>query len=86
MVTTGGGMRAVVGEVRIGDLELVAEGDAVFARFEYGLTLPNGSERTSCVLASYHLTDGRIAVNDVMLVPELLDVLGPLMAPPADHS
>jgi hypothetical protein len=80
------GLRAAVGEVRIGDLELVAEGDAVFARFEYGLTLPNGSERTSRVLAYYHLTDGRIAVNDVMMAPELHDVLGPLMAPPAAHS
>ncbi len=27
------GSRAAVGEVRLGDLELVAEGDAVFARF-----------------------------------------------------
>jgi hypothetical protein len=76
------GLKAVVGEVRIGELELVAEGDAVFARFGYGLTLPDGSERTARVLAYYQLTDGRIAVNDVMMVPELHDILGSLMAPP----
>lgn len=80
------GLRAAVGEVRIGDLELVAEGDAVFARFDYGLTLPDGGDRTSRVLAYYHLTGGRIDVNDVMMVPELHDVLGPLMAPPAADS
>jgi len=79
-------LRAAVGEVRIGDLELVAEGDAVFARFDYGLTLPDGSERTSRVLEYYHLTDGKIAVNDVMMVPELHDVLGPLMGPPPTDS
>jgi hypothetical protein len=30
-------LRAAVGEVRIGGLELVAEGDAVFARLDYEL-------------------------------------------------
>jgi SnoaL-like domain len=80
------GLRAAVGEVRIGDLELVAEGDAVFARLDYGLTLPDGSERTSRVLSYYHLTGGRIDVNDVMMAPDLFDVLGPLMAPPATDS
>ena len=44
---------------------------------------PDGSERTSRVLAYYHLTGGRIDVNGVMMVPELHDVLGPLMAPSA---
>jgi hypothetical protein len=56
-------------EFRISDLELVAEGDAVSARFDYGLTLPDGSERTSRVLAYYHLTGAKIDVNDVMMVP-----------------
>jgi hypothetical protein len=65
---------------------LVAERDAVFARLDYGLTLPDGSERTSRVLSYYHLTGGRIDVNDVMMVPELNDVLGLLMAPPGPDS
>jgi hypothetical protein len=68
---------------QISDLELVAEGDSVSARFDYGLTLPDGSQRTSRVLAYYHLTGGRIDVNDVMMAPDLSDVLGALMAPPA---
>jgi len=74
---------AAVGEARIRRLdELVAEGDAVFARLEYGVTLPDGSERTSRGLSYYHLSGGRIDVNDVMMVPDLHDVLGPLMGPP----
>jgi SnoaL-like domain len=44
-------VKAAVGDARIGDLELVAEGDAVFARLDYGLTLPDGSERTARVLS-----------------------------------
>jgi hypothetical protein len=73
---------AAVGEARTGSLELVAEGDAVFAPFDYSITPPDGSERTSRGLAYYHLTDGRIDVNDVMMMPDLHEVLGPLMGPP----
>jgi hypothetical protein len=43
-------------EFRISDLELVGEGNAVSARFDYDLTLPGGEQRTSRVLAYYHLT------------------------------
>jgi hypothetical protein len=73
---------AAVGEARTGSLELVAEGDAVFAPFDYAITLPDGSERTSRGLAYYHLTDGRIDVNDVMMMPDPHEVLGPLKGPP----
>lgn len=52
------------------------------ARFDYTLTLPDSSERTSRVLVYYHLTDKLIDVNDVMFAPDLNDVLGPLMGPP----
>jgi SnoaL-like domain len=68
-------LSAAVGEARTGSLELVAERDAVFARFDYAITLPDGSERTSRGLAYYHLTDGRIDVNDVMMMPDLHEVL-----------
>ena len=77
---------AAVGEGRIGSLELVAEGDAVVARFDYGITLRDGSERTSRVLTYFHLTGERIDVDDVMMVPDLHDVLGPLLAPPPTDS
>ena len=75
-------LHAAVGEARTGSLEMVAEGDAVFARFDYAITLPDGTDRTSRGLAYYHLTDGRIDVNDVMMMPGLHEVLGPLMGPP----
>jgi hypothetical protein len=63
-------------------LELVAEGDAVFARFDYAISLPDGIQRTSRGLAYYHLTGRRIDVNDVMMMQDVHEVLGPLMGPP----
>jgi hypothetical protein len=44
-------LSALVGEARTSSLEMVAEGDAVFARFEYEITLSDGSDRTSPGLA-----------------------------------
>jgi len=48
---------------------VVSEGDSVFARFNYGMSLPDGSTTTSRALAYYHLVDGKIDVNDVMSIP-----------------
>jgi ketosteroid isomerase-like protein len=73
---------AAVREQRFDDEELVADGDAVFARFNYVITLPDGGTTTARALAYYRLADGRIVVNDVMFDPDLMQVLGPLMAPP----
>jgi ketosteroid isomerase-like protein len=67
---------------RFEDEEMVAEGDAVFARFNYIVTLPDGSTASARTIAYYRLTDGRVVVNDVMFDPDLMSVLGPLMAPP----
>jgi ketosteroid isomerase-like protein len=75
-------MTSIMKDVRIDDLELVAEGDSVFARFNYSFTLPDGSRTTARTMAYYRLADGKIVVNDVMSVPDMLQVLGPLMAPP----
>jgi ketosteroid isomerase-like protein len=75
-------MTSVMKEARMDDLELVAEGDAVFARFNFSFTLPDGSTMTSRTMAYYGLADGKIVVNDVMSVPDMFQVLGPLMAPP----
>ena len=63
---------------RVDDEELVAEGDAVFARFSYTVILPDGSATTSRALAYYRLADGRIVLNDVIFDPDLMKVLGPL--------
>jgi predicted SnoaL-like aldol condensation-catalyzing enzyme len=74
---------ALEGE-RFEDEELVAEGDAVFARFNYILTLPDGSTTTARTLAYYRLADGKIVLNDVMFDPDLMQVLGQLLAPPPE--
>ena len=74
-------LNAAVRGQRFADEELVAEGDVVTARFKYILTLPDGSTVEAGTLAYYRLVDGRIVVNDVMSVPDLMEVLGPLMAP-----
>jgi hypothetical protein len=74
-------MASVMKDVRIDDLELVAEGDAVFARFNYSFTLPDGSTTTSRTMAYHRLADGKIVVNDVMSVPDMPQVLGPYLAP-----
>jgi hypothetical protein len=75
-------MASMMKEARIDDLELVAEGDAVFARFNYTFTLHDGSTTTCRTMAYYRLADRKIVMNDVMSVPDMLQVLGPLMAPP----
>jgi predicted SnoaL-like aldol condensation-catalyzing enzyme len=69
---------------RFEDLELVAEGDAVFARFNYVITLPDGSTSEARTLSYYRIADGKIVLNDVMFDPDLMQVLGPLLAPPSD--
>ena len=54
---------AVVREQRFDDAELVAEGEGVFARFNFVVTLPDGSTTTSRTLEYYRLADGRILVE-----------------------
>jgi len=77
---------AALREQRFEDEELAAEGDAVFARFNYIVTRPDGSTVTARALAYYRLAAGRIVVNDVMFDPDLMSVLGPLMAPAPDEQ
>lgn len=54
--------------------DLVAEGDAVVARFNYRVTLPDGSMTTARGSAFFRLADSKIVVNDVMTVPDLMPV------------
>jgi len=54
---------AVINRTRVRRREMAAEGDSVFARFNYVLTLPDGSTTTVRALAYYHLADGRIVVK-----------------------
>jgi len=50
--------------------DLVAEGDAVVARFSYGITLPSGEEITARGLSFYRLADGRIVEDDAITTPD----------------
>ncbi len=50
-------MTSVMKDVRIDDLELVTEGDSVFARFNYSFTLPDGSTTTARTMAYCRLAD-----------------------------
>jgi ketosteroid isomerase-like protein len=75
---------AVLKGQRFEDEELVAEGDAVFARFNYVLTLPDGTTTSARTIAYYRIANGRIVVNDVMSDPDMMKVLGPLLPSPSD--
>ncbi len=63
--------------------DLVAEGDAVVARFTYAITLPTGENITARGLTYYGLADGRIVEDDPITTPDLTQVFSAQM-PPAD--
>jgi len=63
--------------------DLVAEGDAVVARFSYAITLPGGEEVTARGLTFYRLADGRIVEDDPITTPDLTQVFAAQMPPPA---
>ena len=54
---------------RFEELDMVAEGDVVFARVNYVVTLPDGTTKKDRGLLYYRIVDGRIAANDVMSAP-----------------
>jgi len=55
-------------------LDLVAEEDAVVARFTYVITLPSGEAVTARGLTFYRLADGRIVEDDAITSPDLMQV------------
>jgi ketosteroid isomerase-like protein len=63
--------------------ELVAEGDAVVARFTYAITLPDGKRVTARGLAYYRVVDGRIVEDEAMTTPDLRRVFAAQMPSPA---
>ena len=66
--------------------DLVAEGDAVVARFTYAITLPTGEKITARGLTYYRLADGRIVEDDPITTPDLTQVFAAQMAPPASPT
>jgi predicted ester cyclase len=63
--------------------DLVAEGDAVVARFTYAITLPTGEKITARGLTYYGLADGRIVEDDPITTPDLTQVFAAQIPPPA---
>jgi predicted ester cyclase len=63
--------------------DLVAEGDAVVARFTYEITLATGKKVSARGLTYYGLADGRIVEDDPITTPDLMQALAAEMPPPA---
>ena len=55
--------------------DLVAEGDAVVARFTYAITLPDGQKIEARGLTYYRLADGRIVEDDPITSPDLMQAV-----------
>jgi predicted ester cyclase len=55
--------------------DLIAEGDAVVARFSFEITDPNGTKIAARGLTYYGLTDGRIVEDDPITTPDLSSLM-----------
>ena len=62
--------------------DLVAEGDAVVARFNYAITLPNGESIRARGLTFYRIADGRIVEDDPITTPDLMQAFADQMPAP----
>jgi predicted ester cyclase len=77
------GMNAAIPDRRFDIEELVAEGDAVVARFSYEMADTTGQKISARGLTYYGLADGKIVEDDPMSTPDLMQELGKLMPMPA---
>jgi exosome complex RNA-binding protein Rrp4 len=76
------GMASVIRESHADDLTLIAEGDEVVARFNYRVTLINGTVLSARGLSYYRLDNGKIVENDPMVSPDVFQEIAGLMTPP----
>lgn len=74
-------LTAALPERRFDIEELVAEGDAVVARYSSEMRTPTGTTIAVRGLTYYRLDDGRIVEDDPFSTPDLMQELGPLLAP-----
>lgn len=74
------GLVVALPERRFDVEELIAEADAVVARFTLEMRGPGGKAISVRGLSYYRLADGRIVEDDPITTPELTQVLGPLEA------
>jgi predicted SnoaL-like aldol condensation-catalyzing enzyme len=75
------GLASALPERRFDVEELIAEGDAVVARFTLDMRDPSGKAFSFRGLTYYRLTDGKIVEDDPITTPELTRELGALIAP-----
>ncbi|MGA2513450.1 MAG: nuclear transport factor 2 family protein [Candidatus Limnocylindrales bacterium] len=75
-------MRTVISDMRFDIQDLVAEGDAVVARFTWAYTLASGKKIEGRGLTYYRLADGKIVADDPFQTPDPAPEIATLMAPP----
>ena len=75
------GLAAALPERRFDVEELIAEADAVVARFTFEARDPGGKTISVRGLTYYRLADGKIVEDDPITTPDLTQELGPLLAP-----
>jgi predicted SnoaL-like aldol condensation-catalyzing enzyme len=75
------GLAAVLPERRFDIEELIAEGNAVVARYTSEMRDQSGQTISVRGLTYYRLADGKIVEDDPITTPELSAELGPLLAP-----
>ena len=77
------GLAAVLPERRFDVEEMIAEADAVVARFTFEARDSAGNATSVRGLTYYRLADGKIVEDDPITTPELTQALGPAIAPAA---
>ncbi len=75
------GMAAAIASREFEIEDLVAEGDAVVARFTWAYIFPSGEKIGGRGLTYYRLANGKITEDDPITTPDLMQTLGPLLAP-----
>ena len=76
-------LRTVISDMRFDIVDLVAEGDAVVARFTSTMTLATGKKIETRGMTYYRLADGHIVEDDPIQSPDLTQELAALMPPPS---
>ena len=75
------GLAAALPERHVDVEELIAEGNAVVARFTLEMRDPAGKTIAVRGLTYYRLADGKIVEDDPITTPDLTQALGPLLVP-----
>jgi predicted SnoaL-like aldol condensation-catalyzing enzyme len=76
------GLSAALPDRRFNIEDLVAEADAVAARYTAEMRDRSGKTITVRGLTFYRLTGGKIVEDDPVTTPDLAQELGPLLGPP----